>query len=302
MRTVGVIGVGVMGSAMARHLLDAGFRVVGFDVEPARLAELTSRGGTAATSYGQVVTEADLVIMSLPSVAAFDDVVAGIAAASPQRGLAVADTSTLFPEVKEQGREALARSGVTLLDCTLSGTGGQAQTKDVVVYASGDAAAVERFGPVFEAFSRAWHNVGEFGAGSKVKLVANLLVAIHNVAAAEALVLAGKAGLDLATVVDLIGAGAGTSRMFEVRGPGMASGDYGVGIRTVTFQKDVEIIAAFAREHGAAVPLFAAAAQLYSAAVGQGRGDQDTACVFDVLAGMAGLPDSRGGDSGRTVT
>lgn len=303
MQSVGIVGVGVMGSAMAGHLLDAGFDVVGYDVEPARLDELTRRGGRAAGSCQQVVGEVGLLITSLPSASAFEQVVGHIAdaarAGTARAGLAVADTSTLPPELKGWGRATLAAHRVTLLDCPLSGTGQQARSRDLVVYASGDRAAVDGFGPVFEAFARAWHNVGDFGAGSKLKLVANLLVAVHNVAAAEALVLARKAGLDPGMVLELVGNGAGSSRMFEVRGPLMASGNYDdVGMRTQAFQKDVEIIAAFARAHGCAVPTFATASQLYSAAVGQGHGDHDTACVYEILAGMAGLARDESAEQG----
>lgn len=291
METVGIIGVGAMGSAMAAHLIRAGFPVLGYDVDPARLSDLEARGGTPARSCGDVARGAGLLITSLPSIAAFDQVVDEMAAAAPP-GVAVAETSTLPVEVKERAREQLATGGVTLLDCPLSGTGQQAKVGDVVVYASGDAAAVQRFRPVFEGFSRAWYQVGEFGAGSKLKFVANLLVAVHNVAAAEALLLARKAGLDLDVVQRAVADGAGTSRMFEVRGPAMAAGRYDEGgIRTRTFQKDLDVIAAFARAHDCPAPLFAAASQLYAAALGQGRDDQDTACVYEVLAAMAGVPE-----------
>ncbi|MGH3341748.1 MAG: NAD(P)-dependent oxidoreductase [Carbonactinosporaceae bacterium] len=291
MDAVGIVGVGAMGSAMAGHLVDAGFRVTGYDVAPDRLAELTRRGGTAGGSCREVLAHADVVITSLPSVAAFDQVVAEVAEAAPA-GLAVAETSTLPLEVKERGRELLAARDVTLLDCPLSGTGQQARTKDVVVYASGDHAAVNRFGPVFDGFARRWCDVGAFGAGSRLKFVANLLVAVHNASTAEALLLARKAGLDLDLVLDVVADGAGTSRMFEIRGPQMARRAYeDGGIQTRTFQKDIEIIAEFARSHDCPVPLFAAASQLYTAALGQGRDRQDTACVHEVLAGMAGVAD-----------
>ncbi|MGH3501066.1 MAG: NAD(P)-dependent oxidoreductase [Nocardioidaceae bacterium] len=289
MEKVSVIGLGVMGSAIAGHLLDAGFPVRGYDVDVARGAELAGRGGDAARSCEEAVHEADVAITSLPSVTAFEQVVTEVADAAPP-GLAIAEASTLPLKAKERGREVLAARGVTLLDCPLSGTGRQARAKDLAVYASGDHATVNRLGPVFEGFARKWYDVGSFGAGSKLKFVANLLVGIHNVAAAEALLLARKAGLDLDLVLDVVSDGAGTSRMFEVRGPQMVRADYDDGgIRTRTFQKDVEIITAFARAHDCPVPLFSAAAQLYAAALGQGRDDEDPSCVYDVLADMAGV-------------
>jgi 3-hydroxyisobutyrate dehydrogenase-like beta-hydroxyacid dehydrogenase len=176
-----------------------------------------------------------------------------------------------------------------LLDCPLSGTGGQALTGDVVAYLSGPAEAKARALPVLRAMTRGVHDVGEFGNGSAVKFIANLLVAVHNVAAAEALVLAERAGLDLATVLTAVADGAGTSAMFEVRGPAMAARDYsGPGVTTTVFDKDLQIIAGFARETGTPAPLFTLASALYAAALAQGHAGDDTACVHAVLRGLAG--------------
>jgi 3-hydroxyisobutyrate dehydrogenase-like beta-hydroxyacid dehydrogenase len=201
----------------------------------------------------------------------------------------VIETSTLPVPVKAEADNSLAIRGVVLLDCPLSGTGGQARTKDVVAYLSGPDDAKARAEPVLRAMTRNIHDVGAFGNGSAVKFIANLLVAVHNAAAAEALVLAERAGLDLATVLDAVADGAGTSRMFEVRGPAMAAADYsGPGVRTSVFGKDLEIIAGFARDAGSPTPLFGLASALYTAALAQGRADQEAACVHAVLRAMAG--------------
>jgi putative dehydrogenase len=170
----------------------------------------------------------------------------------------------------------------------LSGTGAQARAKDLVVYASGDRGIYRRVIPILDAFARAHYYVGGFGAGSKMKFVANLLVAVHNVAAAEALVLAMKSGLDPAMVVKVIGDGAGSSRMFQVRGPMMVSGDYSEAMMKLdVWQKDMMIIADFAREVGCPTPMFAASAPIYTAAAARGRGHEDTAAVCAVLEEMA---------------
>ncbi len=195
------------------------------------------------------------------------------------------ETSTLPIAAKEQARRRLAARGTILLDCPLSGTGSQARAKDLVVYASGDRRAYRRVAPIFNAIARAHYYVGPFGAGSKMKFVANLLVAIHNVAAAEAIVLAMKAGLDPAMVVKVIGDGAGSSRMFQVRGPMMATGDYRNALMKLDiWQKDMTIIADFAREVGCPTTLFAATAPIYTAATKAGGG-RDTAAVYEVPAG-----------------
>jgi putative dehydrogenase len=143
---------------------------------------------------------------------------------------------------------------------------------------------------VFEGFARSHYYLGEFGMGSRMKFVANLLVAIHNVSAAEAFVLGAKAGLDRETILKVIADGAGTSRMFEVRGPMMVAGDYDEATMKVdVFQKDMKIITAFAAELQCPTPLLSAAAQIYTSALAGGRAKQDTASVCAVLEEMAGV-------------
>jgi putative dehydrogenase len=287
---IGVVGLGTMGGQIAGHLIAAGYRVVGRDIEPDRAGALAALGGACAESAADVAGRADTVLLSLPSVRAFEDVVRGAdgVAASARPGLAVIEASTLPLAVKEDARQLLEDRGAVLLDCPISGTGGQLRTKDVVVYASGDAAALERVAPVLAAFSRDRILLGAFGNGTKLKLVANLLVTIHNVAAAEALLVAERAGLDPRSALAALTAGAGTSRMLEVRGPVMLDETYDqAAMRVSTFQKDLDIIAGFARDLGCPTLLFGAAAQVHLAALAQGHGDDDTASVFAVLRRLA---------------
>lgn len=277
-----------MGGAIARNLLSAGFAVRGFDIDEQRIEQLEAAGGEAAPTAAAVAA-ADVVLTSLPSDYAFEAAVGGDdgLAAGARPGLVVIETSTLTLEVKQRAHDRLAASGATLLDCPLSGTGDQARNRDLVVMASGDRRAVQRCIPVFEGFARANHYLGPFGAGTKLKLVANLLVGIHNVAAAEALALAQRAGLDLATALEILIDGAGNSRMLEVRGPKMLQADYGSGVRTSVFLKDVDLISAFAAGHGVPTPLFSVCADLYRAALAEGHAEDDTASIYEVVRSAA---------------
>jgi len=292
-QTVGMVGLGIMGSAMSANLARAGFRVVGYDIAPRRRAELGRSGGTAARSPREVAKRANIIITSLPSAGALSEVAAELAE-SASRGTIIIETSTLPIAAKEAARNALARRRVILLDCPLSGTGAQARVKDLIIYASGDRAAYRKAAPVMEGFTRANYYVGAFGAGSKMKFVANLLVAIHNVAAAEAMVLGMKAGLDPALVLKVVSDGAGSSRMFQVRGPMMVKGDYSEAtMKNEVWQKDMTIIADFARELDCPTPLFAASAPIYNAAMAMGLAKEDTGAVCAVLEEMAGRPRAR---------
>ncbi|MBO0848407.1 MAG: NAD(P)-dependent oxidoreductase [Pseudonocardia sp.] len=274
---VGFVGLGVMGSAMSSHLLAAGFAVVGYDVDQRRLTEHGRRGGLAASSVDEVCRRSDLVVTSLPSEAAFTEVVQDLTG-----DVTVVETSTLSLEAKLAARRRL---GPRLLDCPLSGTGAQARDKDLVVFVSGDdAEAKQRLGGVLDAFARSWHDVGEFGNGTRMKIVANHLVTIHNLASAEALLLARRAGLDPELALRVLVDGAGTSRMLEVRGPAMVAGEYEpAAMRVELFGKDLDIIGSFAQAVGSPTPLFSASTPFYDAALAQGRGQQDTACLYAVL-------------------
>ena len=286
---IGVIGLGIMGSSIARNCLKSGFAVSGFDIDPAPGAALAAAGGIACPSAAAVAQTAEVVLTSLPSVAALDQTVAVLAEVA-RPGQIVCELSTLPIAVKERALAALAAAGVALLDCPLSGTGAQAVTGDLAVYASGAAAAFATARPALDAFSRVCHYVGAFGNGMKMKMVANLLVAIHNVASAEAMVLGMKAGLAAADIVRVIGSGAGTSRVFELRAPLMAANDYlPPSMKCDIWQKDMAIIGSYATALGVAAPLFFATVPIYNAAVAQGHGGDDTAAVCAVLEQMAGI-------------
>ena len=284
---VGVIGLGIMGSAMSANLVRAGFAVLGYDLLGKRRSALAKAGGQPARGVDDVAKRAPIVITSLPSADALHAVAAGLAAVR-RPGQIVIETSTLPIPVKEQARKLLAAQGVTLLDCPLSGTGAQAKVKDLAVYASGPRVAYRRCTTVFEGFARTHYFLGSFGAGSKMKFIANLLVAIHNVSTAEAVVLGMKAGLDPAVAVKVLADGAGSSRMLQVRGPMMARNDYAEATMKVSvWQKDMQIITEFARELECPTPLFAATSAIYNAAMALGFAESDTASVCAVLESWA---------------
>lgn len=288
-QTVGIFGLGIMGSAMSANLLKAGFTVVGYDIAGQRGAAFAALGGRLAATPAAVADQAEILISVLPSVHSLEDVVTGPAGilSAQRKHQVLVESSTLPIEDKERIRDA-CQGKVTMLDCPLSGTGAQALTRDLVVYGSGEEMAFERCREVFEGFARSAHYLGIFGNGSRMKFVANLLVAIHNVAAAEAFVLGMKSGLAAEDIFRVIADGAGSSRMFEVRGPMMVRNEYDAATMKVSiWQKDMKIIAEFAARLGCPTPLLSASAAFYTAAMAQGRGEQDTAAVCAVLEEMS---------------
>jgi 3-hydroxyisobutyrate dehydrogenase/glyoxylate/succinic semialdehyde reductase len=282
-KIVGMIGLGIMGGAIAPNLIERGWTVIGYDVDAARASELAAKGVTIVGSIGDVVAKAELVMTSLPSPAAAFAVAEEIGRSGTSPRI-VMELSTLTIADKLRFRDILAAAGHIALDCPLSGTGAQAAVRDLIVYASGDSAAIAKCTALFADFSKQNADLGVYGNGSRMKFVANHLVAIHNVATAEAMVLAQRAGLDLQQVVDLVGPGAGGSRMFQMRAPMMVSGVYEPAtMRISTWKKDMSIIGAFAEELQCPTPMFDLTQPVYTEAMQQGLGDKDTAAVFEVL-------------------
>lgn len=280
-RSVGMLGLGIMGSAMAANLMKAGFRVVGYDPVAACRRRHRRAGGIVSPDIETVARSASILITSLPSAAALDSISKRI---PDQTAKIIIETSTLPIPAKEKARQRLAKAGVTLLDCPLSGTGAQAKTGDLVVFGSGIASKYRKTIPVLKGFSRSQYYLGKFGNGSKMKFAANLLVAIHNVSSAEAVILARRSGLDPALAVRVLGDGAGASRMLQVRGPLMARRAYlPATVTNLTWQKDMKIISDFVRQLRSPAPLFTATKGVYNAAMAQGHARHDTAAVCAVL-------------------
>ena len=286
MDRVGVVGLGIMGMAYARNLIAAGHSVIGYDVISDPMTALAELGGSPAGSSADVARASDVVLLALPNVAALRQAVAAsggvVEGAGP--GLVVVEMGTFPLEHKKWAQTELESAGAVLVDAPVSGTGLQAGAGEVVVYASGDPAAIERTRPVFDALGKATYDVGEFGNGSKMKYVANLLVSVNNLATAEAFVLGAAAGLDPAKILEVISAGVGSSRIFEIRGPMIVADDYPPAARLSMFLKDIDVIGGFARDLGVPTPLLDAALPWYQQGVEAGLGDLDAAALARLLA------------------
>jgi L-threonate 2-dehydrogenase len=287
--TIGVIGLGVMGSAMASHLVAAGFEVHGFDLDADKAARFAELGGIPEPSTTDVASRAGIVLFSLPTVEALDQV-AGEVAKGANEGLIAVEMGTLPVEAKQRARALLADSGVELMDVPVSGTGLQAADATLVVLASGSPSAFERAKPVFDVIGRSTHYLGDFGNGSVMKYIANLLVAVHNLSTAEAHALGIAAGIDPETVQRVTSDGVGSSRIFEIRGPMMVADEYlPASARLDIALKDARIIKEFAEAIGAPTPLLDAAIPVYERSAAAGLGDLDAAALCRYLEQKAQL-------------
>ena len=283
----GVIGLGNIGGGVARNLASAGHGVVGFDLDPSRI---TDAGAQEAIDAAEVAERSDLVVLAVATLPAWRASLAAISA-SGRRGLIVVDLCTFPLAEKETAHEELARVGIYLLDCPVSGARPQAETGELAMLVSGDADAFARARPALESFCRSVTHVGAYGVSTKIKFVINLMISIQNLACAEAFLLARKAGLDLQQMADAVMDSAAYSKIFEVRAQKWITGDYEDPTAELAIQlKDKDVIRDFAADLDCPTPLFDATMPYYIAAASQGRSKEDAASILAVLEAMVGIP------------
>jgi L-threonate 2-dehydrogenase len=295
MKNIGIIGLGIMGSAMARELIKAGYKVIGLDVVAAANIKLRKMGGVVAKSATDLANQSDVVIVSLSTSIALQETAKNLALSARRekgKGLIVIETSTLPVADKEAMQEALKRVGISVLDCPISGTAVRLKDRAWTIYSSGPKKTFEQIKPILQVFTDNLPFVGAYGNGTKMKFAANHLVAIYNVACAESITLARKMGLNPQDVLDLFGnsqvIGTGVMRL---RMPFMIQRQYSPATMKVeVWQKDMQVIGDMAKSVDCPLPLFSACAPIYSAAMAQGLAQEDTASVNEVLSLMAGLP------------
>jgi len=290
--SVGVIGLGLLGVPIAKHLAGAGYKVLGFDIDAKRRQAVLEDGIIEAASIADIGTRAKVLISALPSWGALSSVCDELIQTATDRPRILIEVSTLQIEEKISAEQRLARSGITLLDCPVLGTSAQAHAKELVMCASGSYEAFETVTDVISAFTQRCEYLGDVGAGTKMKLIANLLVGIHNAAAAEALTLGSCVGLEPATVLRVLKGSAAGSRQLELRGPMMVDCRFSPATATTAvFAKDVRLISELARSVNCPVPMHSTASNLYTAALASGYADDDLSCIFRVLAALAGRTD-----------
>lgn len=291
-KTVGIVGLGAMGSAMAIMLVKAGFNVVGYDPRDAALDELETNGGTRAGSPREVAEAADAVILSLPTIGAFEAVLRkqGSIPSSGKDGLIIIDTCTLPIAVKQEGARMAEAAGMTLIDGTVSGNRDMILAKTLTAYMSGNESAYEACTGILSAFTRKHTFVGAFGNASKIKFVINHLVCVLTAANAEAMALGLKAGLKADDVFDLVKDSAANSVLWEIRGHMMVSEDYTSSRGNFGMaSKDGPVIGGFAQDMNYPVPIFQSALQMHQAAVGMDMYDLDTAALCRLYENLGGV-------------
>ena len=288
---VGLLGLGTMGFGISARLVGAGFATSGWDPVPQRLADFIAAGGRAANGPQGVAAGTDVVVLSLPTEASYETVVADLASIG-RVGQIVVDTSTMPLALKLRCRDLLAAKGVTLLDCPVSGAGKQAAAGILAMEMSGPRAACEAVRPLLDAFCADATWVGEFGAGTRIKLIVNLMVHVNNILTAESMLLAEKAGIDPDVFIDIVGKSVVGSRIFRTRAEVMKRREYDdPALRTAALAialKDNKLIRAYAEGLGAPTPMLDAIMPFYDAAAARGWADRDAGVLYEVVRAMVG--------------
>lgn len=298
-RAVGIVGVGLLGGAVAGVLLKAGYQVVAHDVVPEKMAALAARGGRRAGSAAEVARSAGAVFTVLPTLASVEEVITGregvLEGARPDT--TIIQMSTISPDLAVRMEGAARGRGIAFLDAPISGTSSMVAQRDCVVTVGGDRAAFERCRPVLEALAKRVFHVGACGMGSHLKLVTNLVMGLHGVVLAEGLTLARRAGLDPAQTLEILSQGAAASKILDVRGPLMIEGRFDPLMKMDLFLKDIRLMLEAGQDLHVPLPLTGMMQQLYTAAVAGGQGREDLSGIIRLYEAMAGLPrrGARGG-------
>jgi len=287
MQTIGLVGVGKIGLPIAENLIKSGFRVLGYRRSP--MPEFEKLGGVVAKSPAEVGAQTDVVLTCLPSSEALEHVIQGkdglVASARP--GQIVVELGSHPLSVKSAQIAPLDAKGATFVDGEVSGTPGMVAARKGVVYLGGDADACKKLEPVIAGFADSCIYFGPFGAASKVKLVNNLLVAVHIAAAAEAMALGLKAGVDVDLMIKAVATGSGGSLQFGIRAPWMAERRFlPIQGAMPALTHYFDLIGEWADEVGVATPILDRVADLYYQALDKGYGDRDVAVMVDFIGSL----------------
>jgi 3-hydroxyisobutyrate dehydrogenase-like beta-hydroxyacid dehydrogenase len=279
---VGLIGLGLMGSALAERLLGAGQRVLGWDIDPGRVAALRQSGGAVSADSQEVFSSCRRVLLSLPSHREVADVVQA-AGASLSRGLTIIDTTTGDPATAQELARILADRGITYLDATISGSSAQVRAGSVTLMVGGDAESFAASSDIFESIARQTFHTGQAGTGAKMKLVTNLVLGLNRAALAEGLAFAASLDLDLTLSLAVMRGSAAYSRIMDTKGERMIQGNFAPDARLSQHLKDVRLIVDIGRQAGLPMPFSAAHRAVLEEAEAAGCGELDNSSIIKVL-------------------
>lgn len=288
---VGFVGLGTMGGAMAANAARAGFPVSAWNRTAGRASELSELGVDLVDSPAAVAAATDIVITIVSDTPDVESVLFGDqgVARGAAAGSLVVDMSTISPSATRGFASRLADQGVAMLDAPVSGGSEGARNGTLTIFVGGDAADLERARPVLEAMGTTITLLGPIGSGQAVKAVNQVILAGTYLGVAEGIVLAIKAGLDVAQVVGALSGGAAQSWVLANRSGRMLENDYPLGFKVALHRKDLGIALQLARETGTSLPITALCEQIEAGLIGKGHADDDMSAVARAIRELSGL-------------
>ncbi|MBK1786788.1 2-hydroxy-3-oxopropionate reductase [Prauserella cavernicola] len=287
---VGFVGLGIMGTPMAAHLVAAGHTVSGYDVVPESLDKLTASGGRAASSVADAVEGAEVVITMLPNHPQVEHVVLGQGGVleSAKPGTLLADMSTIRPETSLEVAKAAQEKGIRVLDAPVSGGEAGAKQAALSIMVGGEQADFEVVLPLFEALGKTIVHVGPHGAGQVVKAANQLVVGGIYALVSEAIVLMEGSGVDAGTGLDVLAGGLAANRILDLKRESMVQRRFEPGFRIDLHHKDMSIAIAAARQAEVSLPMTGLVAQLIASARAMGHGSLDHSALLKVTEQLSG--------------
>ncbi|MFL2931361.1 MAG: NAD(P)-dependent oxidoreductase [bacterium] len=292
-KIVGVIGLGLMGLAMSKKLIEAKFEVQGFDIDQKRVDELIAEGGKSVTSAKEAAIGADFLITSLLYSEVVREVCLGKdgICESGNKGLIVIDTSTSRPEDSIQTGSDMKKEGYQFLDASLSGGSPDVLKRNMVAMVGGDEEAFSKATEVLDVFSRSIYHLGSNGAGARTKLIVNQVLGLNRLVLAEGLVMGMKAEMDTETLLKVLKDSAAYSKAMDTRGEIMINGAYDPPIsRIKQHHKDVRLILEQGQKLASPTLLSQIHLQVLQAAEQSGLGESDTGSIIEIFRRLAGIP------------
>jgi 2-hydroxy-3-oxopropionate reductase len=289
---IGFVGVGLMGSSLAKHLLAAGFPVMVHDIDPVKVEAIVRQGGSKAVSPDQIAPQVDVIMLSLPSSPVVNEVVTNSLKLfeTGRKGLIVIDATTADPALSTELASQLGQKGIEMLDATISGTSDMCAVKDTIFMVGGKEAIFKQCEPLFAAMSREWIFMGESGKGAVIKLVVNLVLSLNRMALAEGLTLAKKAGLDQLQTLEVLRKSAAFSKIMDQKGYRMVNKQFlpPAGHLAIHY-KDVRLMLALGAKLDCPLPLLSLDAQALASEICKGRGEWDSSDIISFYNELANI-------------
>lgn len=281
--TIGFVGLGLMGSGMARNLIEAGFKVTGYDLDSEKTAAFTKGGGKKTEDPEAMAAQVDVIILSLPNSNVVNEVVYKTLRLNKtnRENLILIDTTTADPEMSKTLASQLQNRGIAMLDATISGTSKMCAEKNITFMVGGDNAVFQQCNTIFQAMAVQTFHLGPNGSGALMKLIVNLVLGLNRMVLAEGLSLGKKAGVDAGQMLNVLKNSAAYSKAVDMKGLKMTTEDFLPAEGKLAFHlKDVRLMLDLSRQLNFPLPLCCLHAQALTSLVAKGRGEWDNAAII----------------------